>query len=110
MKELQWYVLQYNFNKKKVEYYNIFNHTYIYDSIEMLLKNFTSYDIFVEQLDKLFRYCFWAKRECEISVGDAFETDIYKLEKIDIYSQLKPNLELIAKYIIHENETMITIM
>ena len=38
----------------------------------------------------------WSKREYEIGVCDAFETDINKLEKWDTYSQSHLNAEIIA--------------
>lgn len=97
--KLEWYVLNYDFNKQKIEYYNIFNHTYLLESLQKILNNYTNFNDYIEQLDKLLRYCFWSKREYEISVGDAFETDLTKFKKIDVYFQLKPNIELLGIYI-----------
>lgn len=97
--KLKWYVLNYDFNKQKIEYYNIFNHAYLIESLQKILNNYTNFNDYIEQLDKLLRYCFWGKRECEISVGDAFETDLIKFKKIDIYFQLKPNIKLLGTYI-----------
>ena len=99
MKKLEWYVLNYDFNKKKIEYFNIFQHSYLVESLKEYLSNDNfNYSDYIERVDKLLRYCFWSKREYEISVADAFETDISKLKKIDVYFQLKPNIEKIAEY------------
>lgn len=100
---LQWYVLNYDFNKRKIEYYNIFNHSYFIKCIQDLLDNFTTMENFIVELDKKLMYCFWSKREFEISIGDAFETDINQYVKFDVYSQIKPNITILAKYILDNN-------
>ena len=38
----------------------------------------------------------WSRCEYEISVGDAFEEDVNKLEKWDCYKQAEPNMEVIT--------------
>jgi len=96
---MEWYVLNYDFNRKKIEYYNIFNHSYLIESIKKILEQDITFDEYIDKLDHLLRYCFWSKREYEILVGDAFETDLNKFEKIDVYSQLKPNIKILATYI-----------
>ena len=101
----EFYVLNYSFNDKKVVNYNIFNNSKLCDGIDNLLNNFVTYKDFVEQLDRLLRYCFWCKAEYEIMVGDLFEQDADRLEKIDIYRQVAPNVEVIAKIAIdYHNE------
>ena len=100
MEDLKWYVLNYNFNEKKVENFNIFRSIRFTESVQDLLDNYITFEDFVEKLDRKLKYSFWSKREYEISVGDAFETDLDKYEKIDIYSQVKPNVKILAKYII----------
>ena len=97
---MEWFVLNYDFNKRRIEDFNIFRNSYFTKSVEELLKEYSSFEEFVIQLDRKLMYCFWSKREYEISVGDAFEKDINKYKKIDVYSQVKPNIEILAKYII----------
>ena len=100
MKKLEWYVLNYDFNHKKLENFNIFRSYRFTKGVEDLLNHYTTFDEFVEDLEKELMYAFWSKREYEISVGDAFETDLNKYKKIDVYSQVKPNVRILAKYII----------
>ena len=100
MENLEWYVLNYNFNEKKVENFNIFRSCRLVDGVKELLNNYITFEDFVEKLEKQLQYVFWSKREYEISVSDAFETDLNKYEKIDVYSQVKPNVRILAKYII----------
>ena len=98
--KLEWFILNYNFNKQRIEDFNIFRNTYFTKSVEELLKEHLTFEEFVIQLDRKLMYYFWSKREYEISVGDAFEEDINKYKKIDVYSQVKPNIKILAKYII----------
>lgn len=107
MKEREFYVLNYDFNGKKIEAFNIFCNVKLLDGIDRLLEEYISFDDFCEKLDSLLRYCFWSKREYEISVADAFEEDLSKYEKIDVYRQVAPNLKLIANLIIdYHNENL----
>lgn len=97
---MEWYVLNYDFNGKKVEDFNIFRNIKLLRFLDEARENFITFDKFVEDLDREFRYCFWSKAEYEIMVGDLFEQDLDKYEKIDVYRQLKPNVKTIAKYIV----------
>jgi len=93
----EFYVLNYDFNGKKVENYNIFNNSRLLEGIDRLFEEYITFEDFCEKLDSLLRYCFWSKREYEISVSDAFEEDLSKYEKIDVYRQVAPNVKIIAK-------------
>ena len=100
MENLKWYVLNYDFNAKKIENFNIFRSVRFTEGVQELLEHYITFEDFVEKLESELRYSFWSKREYEIFVGDAFETNIENFEKIDIYSQVKPNVKILAKYII----------
>lgn len=98
---MEWYVLNYDFNKKQIIKFNIFNNIKFYSGVKELLENYTDIDDFVSGLTSLLRYCFWCKREYEISVGDAFENDLDKYIKLDIFEQVIPNVKVLAYYIIN---------
>ena len=98
---MEWYVLNYDFNKKQIIKFNIFNNIKFYSGVKELLENYTDIDDFVSGLTSLLRYCFWCKREYEISVGDAFENDLDKYVKLDIFEQVIPNVKVLAYYIIN---------
>jgi len=99
---MKWYVLNYNFNDKKIELFNIFRSCRFNDGVEKLLKKYTTFDNFLKELNNLAMYCFWCKAEYEIMCGDLFPKTIEELEKIDVYYQIKENMEVLAKYIITE--------
>ncbi len=94
---MEWYVLNENFNENRIENFNIFNSTRFSKEVEKLLKEFITFNDFVEKLDQALKYAFWSKSEYEILVMGLFND---KATKIDIYSQIKPNIKILAKYII----------
>lgn len=102
--KLHFYVLNYDFNKKKVVLYNIFNNIHVYESTLKLIDQYNKekyvFEEFVEELIKIVQWQEWSRREYEISVGDAFETDIDKFEKWDCFEQFKPNAEIFAHYLL----------
>ena len=117
----EFYVLNYDCNKKKVINYNIFNNILVQERAEKAVKkylrspkNFTytpynknektlyGFDALVKELDRTIAWQELGRREYEISVGDAFTTDCNKLEKIDCYYQSKPNMEIIAREVIYQ--------
>lgn len=125
--QFEFYVLNYDFNKRKVVNYNIFNNIRVQEWTEKEVRKYLrapkkykhivqyenkflgreeiaiyGFDALVEEIDSIIKWCEWSKREYEISVGDAFETDINKLEKWDTYSQAHPNAEIIAYTVIRQ--------
>ena len=116
--QFEYYVLNYDINKNKVISYNIFRNINVQECTEKEIrkylrspKNFTyksfdgkeilhGFDAFVRELDGIIKWQEWSRRQYEVSVGDAFETDCEKLEKWDCYGQAKPNMEMIAREVI----------
>ena len=125
--QFEYYVLNYDCNKKKVENFNIFNNCLVQEHTEKAVRKYLrspknykyvaqhkndflgreeialyGFDALVKEIDSIIKWREWSKREYEISVGDAFETDINKLEKWDTYSQAHPNAEIIAYTVIRQ--------
>lgn len=98
--ELKWYTIRYDMNKKKIKYYNVLGGNFKEEIAKKIRKKaITNLKELKHYIDVDFRYHFWCKCECELSIGQAFEDDVNKLEKIDIYYQLEPNLDRIVEYI-----------
>ena len=125
--QFEFYVLNYDFNKKKVVNYNIFNNINVQEWTEKEVRKYLrspkkykhivqyenkflgreeiaiyGFDALVEEIDRTIAWGERSKREYEIGVCDAFETDINKLEKWDTYSQAHPNAEIIAYTVIRQ--------
>ena len=116
--QFEYYVLNYNHNKKQIEPYNIFNNIYVQEYTEKEIKKYLrnpknylyksfdgkedtyGFEALVKEIDSIIRWKEWSRREYEVSIGDAFETDCEKLEKWDCYGQAKPNIEMITREVI----------
>ena len=93
---LEWYVLRWDFNSKKVINYNILQWRKEDIANEVRRKSIYNKSILREYLKTTFMYDYWSKTECEFYVSD-LHGDEY--EKIDIWRQIEPNLDLIVEYV-----------
>lgn len=119
--QFEFYVLNYDYNRKKVINYNIFNNIRVQEWTEKAVRKYLrspkkfsytpfgkdvetiyGFDAFVREMDSIIRCEEWSRRQYEISVSDAFETDIDNLEKWDCYMQAKPNMTIIAHEVIRQ--------
>lgn len=102
---MEWYVLNYNFNLKKIEPINIFNYGNFLKDIKEIYKEYIEkkedIEFFENKINSELLYHFWSKREYEISVGDLFEKDLEKYEKIDVYYQVKMNFKVFIEYLLN---------
>ena len=119
--QFEFYVLNYNFNRRKVEMFNIFNNILVQEHTEKAVRKYLrspkkfsytpygkdvetiyGFDALVREIDGIIRWQEWGRCEYEIGVGDKFETDCSKLEKRDCYQQAKPNMKMIAHEVIRQ--------
>ena len=119
--QFEFYVLNYDFNKKKVVNYNIFNNIRVQEWTERAVKKYLrapkkfsytpfgkdvetiyGFDAFVKELDRTIAWQEHWRREYEVSVGDAFEDNCEKLERWDCYGQAHMNIEIIAHEVIRQ--------
>ena len=125
--QFEFYVLNYDFNKKKVVNYNIFNNIRVQEWTEKEVRKYLrapkkykhivqyeneflgrkeiaiyGFDALVEEIDRTIAWQERGRCEYECSVGDAFETDINNYEKWDTYSQAKPNMAIITHEVIRQ--------
>ena len=125
--QFEFYVLNYDFNKRKVINYNIFNNIRVQEWTEKAVRKYLrapkkfkhivqyenkflnreeitlyGFDALVKEIERNIMHEQWGRREYEISVSDAFTTDIDKLEKWDVYQQAKPNMVIITHEVIRQ--------
>lgn len=93
---LKWYVLRWDFNSKKVINYNILQWRKEDIANEVRRKSIYNKSILREYLKTTFMYDYWSKTECEFYISDLHGDDY---EKIDIWRQIEPNLDLIVEYV-----------
>lgn len=94
--KLEWYVLKWDINTNKVVNYNILEG--LNNDIAKEVRSGRVYDksILRSYLKTEFMYSFWSKTEAEFYISD-LHGDEY--EKVDIWRQIEPNLDLIVDYI-----------
>ena len=99
------YILNYNFKLKKIEPINIFNYGNLLEEIKEIYKEYIErkedIKFFENKINSQLLYYFWSRREYEISVGDLFEKDLEKYEKIDVYYQIKMNFKAFIEYLLN---------
>lgn len=120
--QFEYYVLNYNWNKKCVENFNIFNNIKLNNEVEKEVRKYLrspknyhymkysfqvgqhtsiyGFDGLCETIKSLIMWQEWSRVEYEISVGDAFEDDLSKFEKWDCYRQCIPNIPMITREVI----------
>ena len=117
--QFEYYVLNHNFNKRKIEMFNIFNNIHVQKYTEKAIKKYLrnpkkfsyqnyytneeiiyGFDALVKEIEGIIQWQEWGRSEYEISCGYAFETDCNKLKKIDCYYQCKKNMPMIVREVI----------
>lgn len=98
--KLEYYVIITDFNTKKVMEYNIF-----YDGLVSKIYNYVKKK-YIESHEDLKKFLeidfisnYYARAEYEILVGGLFDEFPMDYTKIDIWYQIKPNLEIITRYV-----------
>ena len=128
--KLKFYVLNYDFNTKKVIMYNIFDNSSILNSILKEIpkylespkdythsinpisitgkpKTLKGFEAFCEELRSTIAWKERGRFEYEISVGYACEKDVNNLEKWDCYKQAEPNIAAIAREILYQYQSQV---
>ena len=116
--QFEFYVLNYDFNRKCVINYNIFNNIRVNEWTEKAIKKYLrspkdykyesygkrlyGFEALCEEIRSIIAWQQCGRREYELSVSDAFETDIENLEKWDVYEQAKPNIPIITRECIYQ--------
>lgn len=93
--KFEYYVLNYDFNKKKVFMFNIFNNIRVQENTEKVIKKYLrspkkftyipynkneetlyGFEALVKEIDSIIKWQEWSRCEYEIAVGDIFITEI----------------------------------
>lgn len=102
--KLEWYVLNGDFNQKKIVPFNIFQNGLVYESTCMLLDKYYAGQVsladFTDQLDRTIKWQEWGRTEYEVTVNDLWGAK----QKIDCWYQAHLNIDAIAAWIIEQNK------
>lgn len=98
--ELEWNVLIYDLNSRKIKLYNIFRNDFILEiRNKSKSKKIKTYLELKEYINNWAKYHYWSKSEYEICIGGLFSKYPEEFEKIDIYRQINMNLDRITEYV-----------
>ena len=105
---LEWYAFYFNWNKHKLERYNILGESFaeeIYTRIKSKRKfwNIHDYSSLKEQVTLILKSHYWSRSEYEVIVRDfgTFREGDPEF-KIDVWYQIEKNIDRICEYIIRE--------
>lgn len=101
LNNLKWYVLIHDFNKDEIIKFNIFDSGRFTKWVGIALKDYDSYGKFKDDVRGALFYAFCSKCEYEIICKGLFSREDNEF-KIDVYEQVLPNLDILARYIITE--------
>lgn len=110
--KLEYYAMYYDWSIHKITKINVLGDRYkqrVYDKIKK--GKITNAGELKEDLRTYLMYHYWCKSEYEILVGDLYypsddaerlKNYYNELEKIDVFTQVEPNLDVVVTYIINE--------
>lgn len=98
---LKFNVMRWDSNSDKMVPYNIID-KYLLNDIKKERKNkhIIDYESLKDYLRKEFRFHYWCRSECEMLISGLFNKD--DTLKIDIWTQIEMNLDLITELIANE--------
>lgn len=118
--QFEYYVLNYDTNKKKVENFNIFCNCFVQGHTEKAVrkyvrnpKKFTyksfdgkeeiyGFDALVKEIDHIIKWQEWSRCGYEMGVCYKFETDCKNIKHMDCYEQAHMNIEMITREVIRQ--------
>ena len=97
---LTWNVYYEDFNHKKIETFNIFDHGRFLEDCQKNARKFRGdREGFAEAVRKDLMYYYWSKCEWEIVLGSLFGREGFRELKIDVYDQVRLNWDAFIDYI-----------
>ena len=95
--KLEWYVLDWDENNKKVKPINILKGLAEELAKEVKSGSVHNKSILREYLKTTLMYDYWSKAECEFFISGLSSGD--DCEKVDLWKQIEPNLDIITEYV-----------
>ena len=97
---MKWNVFYYNINKRKIEIYNIFEHSRFCEDIKNSLKKVKNKNEFAKVLKSNLMYYFWSKIEWELIFSSCISVNPEKDSiRVDVYEQIMNNFDVLVDYV-----------
>ena len=102
IKNLHWYVFEEDFNHRKIIKYDIFRHGSFAEDLKKANRMFKADKDFLDEVERLLHYYFWAKCEHEVLIGSPFKGT--NPVKIDVWDQIEMNWDHFSKYLLENRK------
>ena len=97
---MHWRVFVENFNGKRIEEYDIFEHQGFAEDVKKAYrKHRNDYDAFAEKVRGLLVYYYFSKCEWEIIVSPWLSSGRVPERKVDVYEQVMLNWDAFIEYV-----------
>jgi hypothetical protein len=98
---MEWKVIRFNINRRKIESYNVFKHASFYREVAKICAGCPRKQVFAEELRRNAMYYFWSKCAWEVIISEwpPAPPERNVAEKIDVYDQLRMNWEHFVNYV-----------
>ena len=96
---LTWNVYIDDWNGKRIEVFNIFDHHGVREDLSKAVRKFKDKESFADALRRTLMYYYWSKCEWEIILDSWPERKDFRQEKIDVYDQVSLNWEAFVDYV-----------
>lgn len=125
--EFEYYVMNYDFNKKIVEPYNIFRNINVSEWTEKAIRKYLrspkkykyvkqyenkmlnkeeiavyGFEALCEEIRSIIKWQMWSRVEYECSMGEPFPKDFSTFKKFDCYQQCEKNIPIIVRECIYQ--------
>ena len=102
---LKWNVFYGDWNGKKIDVFNIFNHGgFLKDCAAITDSCGDDKDEFLKRLKSSLQYFFWCKCEWEIVMSGWPSGRVIKDRKVDVYTQVEANWDIFSEYVWNNRE------
>ena len=95
---MEWFAWIYDFNKKAIVKYNIFDNCVFREGVEKILKKRVNKEEFCSLLDKELFYTYMSRFEYETTISSFPPMEDVR-KKIDVYEQVMMNFDAFAYYV-----------
>ena len=103
MSDMHWFVYVEDFNGKRIEEYDIFeHHDFAEDVRKAYRKHRTDFDAFAEKVRGSLFYYYRSKCEWEVIVSAWPPSDRVPERKVDVYQQVMLNWDIFVRYVWHQ--------
>ena len=107
--KLEWNVFEYDFNSKRIEIFNIFDHyRFLKDCFDAYNNSNGDFNEFQKSIKQNLMYYFWGKFEHEIVLSQFTSGDPVE-KKIDVFEQVMLNYDVFVSKLFEDIEYIIEI-